>query len=112
VLKLELVNTGKSVFVSLVYLEIYECVMFINFTPNAITKYRVSEKNLQILGNFLRSLRARYSIRTIRCLHFDSCVSVNGCKDNLSGLVASWYISKTVKIICVHAVCISNYGDG
>ena len=48
---MELVNTGKSVFVSLVYLEIYECVMFINFTPNAVTKYRVSEKYLQLLGD-------------------------------------------------------------
>jgi hypothetical protein len=43
---MELVNTGKSVVVALVYLEMYECVMFINITPNAITKYRVSEKNI------------------------------------------------------------------
>ena len=65
---MELVNTGKSVFVSVVYLEIYECVMFINFTPYAITKYRVSEKYLQLLGDLLRSNRARYSARTIGCL--------------------------------------------
>ena len=64
---MELVNTGKSVFVALVYLEIYECVMFVNFTPNTITKYRVSEKYLQLLEDLLRSDRARYSIRTFRC---------------------------------------------
>jgi hypothetical protein len=52
---MELVNTDKSVFVSLVYLEIYECVLFTNFTPNAITKYRVSEKYLQLLVDLLRS---------------------------------------------------------
>jgi hypothetical protein len=64
---MELVNTNKSLFVSLVYLETYEYVMFINFTPNAITKYRVSEKYLQLLGELFRSDRARYRIQTIKC---------------------------------------------
>ena len=66
------------------------------------------KKYLQLLGDLPRSNLARYSIRTIRCEHWDSCVSLTGGKDDLSGLVASWYISKIVKIICDHSVYISN----